>query len=270
MPFGHKSAEGRSIDFDAVWRQIIAPAIEPAGMQQLRADEEQFGGIIHKPMLERLVLCDYVICDLTFANANVFYERGIRHAKPGRSIFSSSPTLRSAAVWTEGPGSVGRRGRKRIEWVREPWSSQLACPPSAARECRQWNCLRTTYQWYSSLSHPAWPCEFGLSRAASFDSSFTGGALLFSASATWICLPVRMMRQSFLDHGSLCGLAGGETGTELGDDYVKARPALGIGHLIGARSQIVDKSLSLVRRRVENVELFGEFLGLACIAGIEG
>ena len=38
------------------------------------------GGIIHKPMFERLILCDYAVADLTTANANVFYELGIRHA----------------------------------------------------------------------------------------------------------------------------------------------------------------------------------------------
>ena len=38
------------------------------------------GGIIHKPMFERLILCDYAVADLTTANANVFYELGVRHA----------------------------------------------------------------------------------------------------------------------------------------------------------------------------------------------
>jgi hypothetical protein len=46
----------------------------------LRADEEMTGGIIHKPMFERLVLCEYAVGDLTTANANVFYELGVRHA----------------------------------------------------------------------------------------------------------------------------------------------------------------------------------------------
>jgi hypothetical protein len=31
-------------------------------------------------MYERLVLCEYVVADLTTANANVFYELGLRHA----------------------------------------------------------------------------------------------------------------------------------------------------------------------------------------------
>jgi hypothetical protein len=38
------------------------------------------GGIIHKPMFERLILCEYAVADLTTANANVFYELGVRHA----------------------------------------------------------------------------------------------------------------------------------------------------------------------------------------------
>jgi hypothetical protein len=38
------------------------------------------GGVIHKPMFERLILCDFAVADLTTANANVFYELGVRHA----------------------------------------------------------------------------------------------------------------------------------------------------------------------------------------------
>ncbi len=81
MPFGRKSdATGMSIDFDAVYQQIIGPAIRDAELEPVRADEEVTGGIVHKPMFERLILCDYAVADLTFANANVFYELGVRHA----------------------------------------------------------------------------------------------------------------------------------------------------------------------------------------------
>ncbi len=81
MPFGRKSSSGGGfIDFDAVYGDLIAPAIEAAGMEPLRADEEMAGGIIHKPMFERLILCEYAVADLTTANANVFYELGLRHA----------------------------------------------------------------------------------------------------------------------------------------------------------------------------------------------
>jgi tetratricopeptide (TPR) repeat protein len=81
MPFGRKpGAGGTLIDFDAVYKELIAPAISEAGLEPLRADEEMTGGIIHKPMFERLILCEYAVADLTTANANVFYELGVRHA----------------------------------------------------------------------------------------------------------------------------------------------------------------------------------------------
>jgi tetratricopeptide (TPR) repeat protein len=82
MPFGTKTdpTSGVTIDFDDVYQQIIRPAIEVARLRPIRADEEQVGGIIHKPMYERLILCEYAVADLTTANANVYYELGIRHA----------------------------------------------------------------------------------------------------------------------------------------------------------------------------------------------
>ena len=81
MPFGTKpDPTGRpDIDFNAVYETGIRPAIEAAGMDPIRADEEKTGGIIHKPMFERLLLCEYAIADLTTANPNVFYELGVRH-----------------------------------------------------------------------------------------------------------------------------------------------------------------------------------------------
>ena len=82
MPFGMKKdpGGGPDIDFDAIYEQGIRPAIQAAGMEPVRADEERTGGIIHKAMFERLLLCDYAVADLTTANANVFYELGVRHA----------------------------------------------------------------------------------------------------------------------------------------------------------------------------------------------
>lgn len=81
MPFGSKpDANGTLVDFDAVYRDLIAPAIQAAGLRPIRADEEMSSGIIHKPMFERLLLCEYAVADLTTANANVFYELGVRHA----------------------------------------------------------------------------------------------------------------------------------------------------------------------------------------------
>jgi tetratricopeptide (TPR) repeat protein len=82
MPFGTKKdpTGGPDINFDSVYEKAIRPAIEDAGMDPIRADEELTGGIIQKPMFERLLLCDFAVADLTTANPNVFYELGVRHA----------------------------------------------------------------------------------------------------------------------------------------------------------------------------------------------
>lgn len=98
MPFGKKpDATGRMVDFDAVYDKLISPAARKAGMEPLRADEEKTGGIIHKPMFERLILCEYAIADLTAANANVFYELGVRHAtRPHATVL----------IYAEGSGQL--------------------------------------------------------------------------------------------------------------------------------------------------------------------
>lgn len=54
--------------FDAIYSELTGPAVDAAGMEPLRADEEMAGGIIHKPMYERLILCEYAVADLTTAN----------------------------------------------------------------------------------------------------------------------------------------------------------------------------------------------------------
>ncbi|MEA2904085.1 MAG: hypothetical protein QOI12_1472 [Alphaproteobacteria bacterium] len=97
MPFGRKTdATGRSTDFDAVYREIIAPAVSGAGLEPIRADEEKVGGTIHKPMYERLMLCQFAVADITGANPNVYYELGIRHAmRPSSTVilFAEGTTL---------------------------------------------------------------------------------------------------------------------------------------------------------------------------------
>jgi hypothetical protein len=98
MPFGTKKdpTGGADIDFDVIYEQGLRPGIEGAGMEPVRADEERTGGIIHRAMFERLLLCDFAIADLTTANANVFYELGVRHAtRPATTlaIFSSQQRL---------------------------------------------------------------------------------------------------------------------------------------------------------------------------------
>ncbi len=81
VPFGRKqAAAGVWIDFDSVYRDLIAPAIKDAGLDAIRADQEGLSGVAHKPMLEQLLLCHVALADLTAASAQVFYECGVRHA----------------------------------------------------------------------------------------------------------------------------------------------------------------------------------------------
>ncbi len=89
MPFGKKpDLKGNLVDFDYIYNEFIRKVIENCGLSPVRADEEMIGGIIHKPMYERLILCDYAIADLTTANANVFYELGVRYtAKPFHNLY---------------------------------------------------------------------------------------------------------------------------------------------------------------------------------------
>jgi len=88
MPFGIKAnADGSMINFDRVYQDLIAPAVRDAELEPIRADQETTGGIIHKPMFERLILCPFAVADLTTANANVYYELGVRHAfKPFSTV----------------------------------------------------------------------------------------------------------------------------------------------------------------------------------------
>jgi tetratricopeptide (TPR) repeat protein len=85
MPFGSRPADGGMIiDFDRV-NLFIHRGAEAAGLDAIRADFEPAGGFIHKPMLERLLVAEYVVADLTLANPNVMYEVGVRHGASARA-----------------------------------------------------------------------------------------------------------------------------------------------------------------------------------------
>ena len=89
MPFGKKLDQTRSyeIDFNRIYEIGIRPAVARFPLDIIRADEERSGGVIHKPMFERLLLAEIAIVDATTHNANVFYELGVRHAaRPGSTI----------------------------------------------------------------------------------------------------------------------------------------------------------------------------------------
>jgi hypothetical protein len=92
MPFGRRLDRGETVvDFEAVYHELVAPAIEGAGLEALRPDEEVTGGIMAQATFERLVLCEFAVADLTSANANVSYELGVRHAvRPSSTVLISA------------------------------------------------------------------------------------------------------------------------------------------------------------------------------------
>ncbi|GMV31457.1 MAG: hypothetical protein AMXMBFR59_35820 [Rhodanobacteraceae bacterium] len=67
------------VDFDALWEHALKPVIESAGYRAVRADQD-YGALIIKEMLERLYYSDLVVADISLANANAYYEVGVRHA----------------------------------------------------------------------------------------------------------------------------------------------------------------------------------------------
>ena len=87
MPFGVKQdSQGIEIDFNRVYAELIRPALEAAGLEVFRADEEERAGDIRTDMFQELLLADLVIADLTIDNPNVWYELGVRHALRARGV----------------------------------------------------------------------------------------------------------------------------------------------------------------------------------------
>jgi len=102
MPFGQKEVpkrplvdalpapetgnDGLQVDFDDVYRFLFRPALEAAGLQPFRADDEESAGDILKDMFAELVTADFVLADISILNANVFYELGIRHTVGPRGV----------------------------------------------------------------------------------------------------------------------------------------------------------------------------------------
>ena len=75
-PFGVKDG----IDFDAVERDLILPALKEAEVSGGTTGEIMQAGEIHEDMFRLLAIADMVVADVSLNNANVYYELGIRHA----------------------------------------------------------------------------------------------------------------------------------------------------------------------------------------------
>lgn len=79
MPF--TTPEGYEDDhFRKIYDQIFKPAIEKAGYEATRVDEDNSSATIQTKILNQLINAEMVLCDLSAKNPNVLYELGIRHA----------------------------------------------------------------------------------------------------------------------------------------------------------------------------------------------
>jgi hypothetical protein len=87
-PFGSKPDHtGAVVDFDAVERDLIEPALVKLGYEGRTTKEIAKAGNIREDMFRLLVTADLVIADISIHNANVFYELGIRHGLRDKRTF---------------------------------------------------------------------------------------------------------------------------------------------------------------------------------------
>src|SRR5262249_23101916 len=97
MPFGKKKVGDSEVDFDFIYDQVFAPAVqetslpEEGGLRLLpkRTDKDFFAGDISQEMFEYLEYSRFAVADISGLNANVFYELGVRHRahEAGTAVF---------------------------------------------------------------------------------------------------------------------------------------------------------------------------------------
>ena len=79
-PIGETKNWKVRVNFDAVDRLLVRPALERLRIQGETATAVVVAGNIREDMFNRLITADLVIADLSIHNPNVFYELGIRQA----------------------------------------------------------------------------------------------------------------------------------------------------------------------------------------------
>lgn len=87
MPWGQTLArDGAIVDFTRVYRELIQPALEQAGVEPFRPDQELPVGDICPDIFQELLLADLVLADLSIDNPAVWYALGVRHALRARGV----------------------------------------------------------------------------------------------------------------------------------------------------------------------------------------
>jgi len=69
MQFGTKpEPDNMQVDFNRVYQELIVPALEAAGLEVFRADQERRAGDIRTDMFHELLVADLVVADLMIDN----------------------------------------------------------------------------------------------------------------------------------------------------------------------------------------------------------
>lgn len=82
MPYGRQ----QGIDFDAVYADLLKPALEDAGGDVFRANEVQRVGQVHSELFSALLRADLVLVDQTSRNADVWYQLDVLRAFRARGV----------------------------------------------------------------------------------------------------------------------------------------------------------------------------------------
>jgi tetratricopeptide (TPR) repeat protein len=126
-PFGVK--EG--IDFEAVERDLINPALTRHNISGRTTMDILRQGNIRIDMFQRLLTADIVVADISIHNANVFYELGVRHALRDKRTFLIRCT-RTDIPQAEVPFDI-----KTDRYLSYPKDDPAACLPQLVEGLRQ-------------------------------------------------------------------------------------------------------------------------------------
>lgn len=154
MPYGRS----QNIDFDAVYADYLKPALETAGFEVFRADEEKRAGDIRTDMFQELLLADLVVVDLTLDNPNVWYELGVRHALRAHGVLlvQSERTYQPFDIYTDRKLHYHlKQGRPDPNYLDADRTS-LASMATATMESRHGRPISPVFQLLGGLDEPAW------------------------------------------------------------------------------------------------------------------